>query len=164
MANPKVYLAGPIAGLTFDGAQEWRHVAQNELARSGIDGYSPLRNKEYLRSEGVINNAGYQHPLSSDRGIMTRDYWDCKTSDLIFAYLLGAKDVSQGTDMEMAWAYAYRKPLVVVMEDKGNPHDHPMVRAAIDYRVTTLAEGIAIAKAILLPHIYANHNTLPGMD
>lgn len=160
MANPKVYLAGPIAGLTFDGAQEWRDIVQTEFARSGIDGYSPLRNKGYLRSEGIISNVGYQQPMSSDRGIMTRDHWDCKTSDLIFAYLLGAKSVSQGTNMEMAWAYAYRKPLVVIMEEHGNVHDHPMVREAIDYRVTTLAEGIAIAKAILLPHVYTNHDTL----
>lgn len=164
MANPKVYLAGPIAGLTYDGAQEWRHVAQKELARSGIDGYSPLRCKQYLRGTGVIVNSNYSHPLSTDRGIMTRDYWDCKTSDVILAYLLGAENVSQGTDMEMAWAYAYRKPLVVVMEENGNPHDHPMVRVAIDYRVTTLAEGLHIVKTIVLPNVYADCDTLRGMD
>lgn len=158
MSNPKVYLAGPIAGLTFDEGQDWRNVVWNALKADNIDVYSPLRNKGYLRREGVITQAQYQSPLSCDRGIMTRDHWDCQTADLIFANLLGAKSVSQGTVMEIAWAHAYRKPLIIIMEAEGNLHDHPMVRAAIDYRVTTLAEGIAITKAILLPHVFTDYD------
>jgi len=158
VSNPKVYLAGPIAGLTFDGAQGWRQDVQDAL-EPDIQCFSPLRNKGYLRSEGVITTKEYQSPLARDRGIMTRDHWDCQTSDLILVNFLGADKISQGTDMEIAWAFAYRKPLVVAMEAEGNPHDHPMIRQAIDYRVTTLREAIAITRAILLPHVYTDHDT-----
>lgn len=146
----KVYLAGPISGLTYDGAQEWRGYVKDRLAPK-IAAYSPLRSKQYLRTEGVLEQSYEFNPLSSDRGIMTRDHWDCMTSDLIFCNLFGADRVSIGTVQEIAWAFAYRKPLVVVMERQGNAHDHPMVREAIGYRTDDLDEAIHVARSILLP-------------
>lgn len=151
MSKFKVYLAGPIAGLTYDEGQDWREHAVSALAQHGIAGYSPLRQKSFLRDAGVIGKSAFTNPMASDRGIMTRDHNDCQTADAILCNLLGAKSVSQGTVMEIAWAYAYRKPLIVVMEETNNLHDHPMVRAAIDYRVTSLDQAIAITAAVLLP-------------
>lgn len=152
MSKFKVYLAGPIAGLTYDEGQDWREYAMAALDAHGIAGYSPLRNKSFLRSAGVIGKAAYANPMASDRGIMARDHNDCKTSDAILVNLMGAKSVSQGTVMEIAWAYAYRIPLVVAMEETSNLHDHPMIRAALDYRVTSLDQAIAIVAAVLLPN------------
>lgn len=147
-----VYLAGPITGLTFDGASDWRDVAKAELARVGVKGFSPLRAKEYLRSEGVLTAdcAGYGdlNCLSSPRGIMTRDRWDATRCDAVLVNLLGAQRVSIGTVMEIAWADAKRKPLIVVMEPTGNVHDHAMITEAIGFRVTSLNEGINVVKAL----------------
>lgn len=155
-AKFKVYLAGPISGLTYDDAQEWREDASHLLGPY-IAAYSPLRAKSFLRSEGKLEGS-YSNPLASQRGIMTRDHFDCQTSDAILCYLLGVTKPSLGTVMEMAWAYAYKKPLVVVMEPGDcvfvppiNPHDgHPMILEAIDYRVTTLEEGCDVIRSILL--------------
>ena len=147
----KVYLAGPISGLTYDEGQDWRAYAVGVLASRGIEGFSPLRRKDFLRHAGVIEGAFEFHELASSRGIMTRDHFDCQTSDVILANLLGSKRVTIGTVMEIAWAFAYRKPLVVVMEPEGNLHEHPMIAEAIGYRVSTLDAALNVVSAILHP-------------
>jgi nucleoside 2-deoxyribosyltransferase len=149
---PKVYLAGPISGLTYDQGQDWRIAASLALARHHIAGYSPLRAKAYLRSKGVIDQAYEDTCLSCDRGIITRDRWDVMTADAVLFYLVGATKVSVGTIMELGWADAFRKPTVVIMEDAGNVHEHPMVREVTGFRVTTLEEGIEVLDKILNPY------------
>lgn len=144
-----VYLAGPISGLTYDGAQSWRDAVKDALAPR-IHAYSPLRAKQHLRAHGVLEQSYETSPLSTDRGINTRDHHDCMTCDLIFCYLLGAPRISVGTVMEVAWAFAYRKPLVLVMEPTGNLHDHPMLRECVGFRTNDLDEAIQITRSILL--------------
>ena len=41
-----VYLAGPITGLTYDGATDWRHAVAADLNSVGIKGLSPMRGKD----------------------------------------------------------------------------------------------------------------------
>lgn len=150
MKEFKVYLAGPISGLTYNEGQNWRETFANFMPPQ-IKCYSPLRAKQYLRTFGKLEQSYEVSALSTDRGINTRDHYDCMSSDLILAYLSGADRVSVGTVMEIAWAYAYRKPLVVVMEEAGNVHDHPMTREAFGFRVTYLAEAAELIPTILLP-------------
>jgi len=151
---PKVYLAGAISGLTYAQGQDWRSFATNELAKVGILGYSPLRAKDYLRNVGVIEQSYQFNPLSSDRGIMTRDRWDVSTCDLVLMYLLGTGTrVSVGTMIEVGWADAFRKPIVAVIEKEGNIHEHPMLREAIGFRVQTLEEGLLVANYVLNPTV-----------
>lgn len=144
-----VYLAGPITGLTFDNATDWRMQAQGFLASRGIQGVSPMRAKEYLRDVGALAALGYQDkPLSSPKGIVTRDRWDCTNADVVLVNLLGAERVSIGTMMELAWADSARIPIVLIM-DEGNVHDHGMVREVAGFIVGTLAEGLDLTAAIL---------------
>lgn len=151
----KVYLAGAISGSTFGEATDWRDEVKRQLKENGIDGYSPLRGKEYLEKVGRIENAydtvgDFGTPLSTSRGIMTRDHFDVLTCDVVFVYLKDAKRVSIGTVMEIAWAYAYRKPVVMVVE-KGHLHEHPMIFEAVGYEVENLQQGIDITVSILKP-------------
>jgi nucleoside 2-deoxyribosyltransferase len=146
----KVYLAGPISGLTFGESADWRVDVQQQLAAAGIDAYSPLRAKDYLDSEGVLEGAYEQHPLSSAKGILTRDRWDVQTSDLVLVNLVGTERISIGTVMEIAYADAKRTPVVLAMEP-GNAHMHPMLEQASGFIVNTLEEAVAVTKAILLP-------------
>jgi nucleoside 2-deoxyribosyltransferase len=152
----KVYLAGPITGLTYDEAQDWRAGAQRELDAHGIQAYSPLRGKDYLRAVGRISGTGkeYQHmgALSTPRGVTTRDRFDATNCDILLVNLLGATRVSIGTVMEIAWADLCRKQTVVVMEDQGNPHEHMMLEQCTGYRVTNIEDALHIVKAI------AGHN------
>lgn len=146
----KVYLAGPISGLTYGNAQDWRRTVREALGPDA-ECFSPLRSKGFLVSEGVLEQGYACHPLSTDRGIMTRDHWDCQTCDLLSVNLLDAPRVSIGTVLEIGWAYAYQKPIVCVMEASGDLHEHPMIREAIGYRLQTLEEAIHVARAILRP-------------
>ena len=146
------YLAGPISGLTYDGAQSWRDVAKAELEKISIKALSPLRAKEYLRGIPALTKdcAGYGelNCMSSSRGIMTRDHYDATRSDALLVNLLGATSVSIGTVMEIAWGWDNGLPVVVVMEEKGNVHEHAMINEAIGFRVTTLEEAIHVIGAI----------------
>ena len=142
----KVYLAGPITGLGYTAADTWRSVVEEILRDNDITALSPLRTgpAEFNGPDGERVTAETLDigPMFTDRGIMTRDHWDVARCDAVLFNLLGVKSVSIGTVMELAWAYAYRKPTVVVMERDGNLHDHPMVREATDYRCDNLTEAV----------------------
>ena len=147
-----VYLAGPIAGLNYAGATEWREAAIAALAEYGIRGLSPMRAKEYLAhveefsqscvTEGVVN------VLSTPRSVMTRDRFDATRADMLLVNLLGATRVSIGTVMEIAWADLTRTPVVLIMEP-GNIHEHAMIDQAIGWQVGSLEEALHIVRATL---------------
>jgi hypothetical protein len=50
--------------------------------------------------------------------------------------------------MEIAWADALHKPIILVMEP-GNIHEHAMVLGACGFRAESLPEAAAIAIAVL---------------
>jgi len=151
--RPLVYLAGPISGRSFNGCTEWRHVAAVDLALAGIKAVSPMRGKEYLSHLEAISSDGREYAhlgvLSLPRGVMTRDRFDATRCDVLLVNLLGADRVSIGTVMEIAWADARRTPVVCVMEEQGNPHEHMMINEALGFRLPTLEEGLHVVKSIL---------------
>lgn len=152
----KVYLAGPITGLTYDGAAEWREEFAAALSDVGLTAYSPMRAKQYLRAVGEIDSGGststYKelHPLSDQAGIVARDRNDVRTADLVFVNLLGAERVSIGTVMEIAWADAYRVPVVAAI-DPGGIHDHAFIRGMVGFIAHDLETAMECVKAVLLP-------------
>lgn len=149
--NGRVYLAGPITGLTYGGATDWREAAELFLHQYGVEALSPMRGKKYLEKEKVIADeyAGQADwPLSMAAGFTSRDRSDCMNADIVLANFEGAEKVSIGTVMECAWADAFRTQLIVVM-DEDNVHNHAMVRQVSAYRVGTLAQGLALVPPIL---------------
>jgi nucleoside 2-deoxyribosyltransferase len=160
-SRPRVYLAGPITGLTYDGATDWRKAVTEELLPEVI-GVSPMRGKGYLAQLTVIEDAkkqqaaiggtsedlyGLKQVMSSPQGITGRDRWDVETCDAVLMNLLGAERVSIGTMIEAGWADAHRKPLIVVREPK-NIHAHGMLDAVATYTVGTLEEGLHLTKML----------------
>ena len=143
-----VYLAGPITGLDFKGCTDWREYAAERLAPE-IEAFSPMRQKHFLARQGKLEGAYDTHPLSTAKGITTRDRYDCTSCTVILMNLLGAERVSIGTMIEVGYAAVARRPIVLVMEP-GNLHEHPMLAEEAGYRVQTLDEGIAIVRSILL--------------
>lgn len=122
-AKQKIYLAGPITGLDYKEARlGWRKDFSDLLkARDAIhlECYSPMREKEFLEKEQCISGvADYEslHGFGTPWGILTRDHNDVRTCDAMVACFLGAKKVSIGTCVEVGFAHAYRKPLILVME------------------------------------------------
>lgn len=146
-----VYLAGPITGQSFTDATDWRDQAMQVFESAGVQAFSPLRAKTYLQQEHSIGDCYNDTVMSSQRGIFARDSYDCMNCDLVFVNLLGAERVSIGTVMEIAWAWAFRKPVVLVMEPTENLHDHAMIREACPLTTHTLEDGYHLAKSLLLP-------------
>lgn len=145
-----VYLAGPITGLSYDGAVDWREHAIKTLADSGIMGLSPMRGKQYLAGKEYVADSYAEFTMSTPKAIVTRDRFDSTRCDVLLVNLLGSKKVSIGTVMEIAWADAARIPIVVVME-KGNIHEHSMLVQVSGYVVETLEEAIQVVIRILTP-------------
>lgn len=110
-----------------------------------------MRGKTYLEGLEKIEVYYNDKILSCPRGIMTRDYNDCTRADVVIINLWGAKHVSIGTVMEMAWAWDRRIPIIAIMEKEGNPHEHSMLGETIGYRVESLNEAANIASLLLLP-------------
>jgi hypothetical protein len=158
-----VYLAGPITGLTYNGATDWRKEVERDLFPD-IDALSPMRGKEYLKSLAVIADAKKQgviggtsedlykmgNVMSSPQGITGRDRNDVRTSQAVLMNLLGATTVSIGTMIEAGWADAFRVPLIVV-RTPGDLHSHGMLDALALYTVTDLEEAIHLTRMLLLP-------------
>lgn len=148
----KVYLAGPITGTSYDDCTDWRESVSNILEDSTdqkIVCYSPMRGKEFLKDEENVEDCYELSAIASSRGIITRDYNDCKTSDLILVNLLNAKRVSIGTVMEIAWAKAFQIPVICVI-DIGNPHSHSFIDECVGFKVDNLQDAMYIAKVVLL--------------
>lgn len=145
-----VYLSGPISGLTYQEGAGWREYACRALA-PGIACYSPLRGHQHLDGEGELRGSYPQHPLTTAAALTARDRHDCMHCDLLLVDLTGASEVSIGTCIELGWADAFRKPVVLVMEPKGNIHDHPLVRSVCAFRVPNIEEALQVVRAILLP-------------
>jgi nucleoside 2-deoxyribosyltransferase len=150
MLEPIVYLAGPITGLNYGGATDWREAARVKLHDHNISGVSPMRAKDYLLQETTIGDSYEAKVLSSQKGITTRDRFDVQRADIVFMNLLGAERVSIGSIIEMGWADAFRVPIVAAM-DEGNLHDHAMVRELAGFIVPSIDEALNVIVAILGP-------------
>jgi len=144
------YLAGPISGLSYNDSIAWRTTIQKQLADVGIVGMSPLRHTEYLQSESDIKDSYENHVLSSKKGIFTKAYFDCSQCDVLLVNMLHAKTVSIGTVMEIAWAYSFNKPIILVM-DKDNIHNHAMIHEARPLIVKNMNEAFDTVVSLLTP-------------
>ena len=145
----RVYLMGPISGLEYNKCNDWREFAKQELAKYGIQGISPLRQKDLVDTSVVMGDLGGGNMMTTQRGIVSRDRYDVMHCELGLANLLGAKKVSLGTMVEYGWLDMRRVPIITIMEKQGNPHDHSFTREISAFQVETLEEGIYVARCIL---------------
>lgn len=139
----KVYLAGPITGQSYDGANEWRLHALTELSENGIVAYSPMRAKEALSARKELSAWDYADgngPMAS-RTMVRRDLNDVRTADIILVNFRGATQISAGTMAEMGYAHALGKYIVVVM-DELNPHRHIFVHELASVIFPALEEAL----------------------
>ena len=175
--HKSVYLAGPITGLTYGDA---RHGWREEFAAmmpAHIIPLSPMRGKDFLMGEKNLKgdpNMYPTNPLARPSGIVARDRNDVRTCDIVVACFLGAGyHASIGTAVEFGWADAYRKPVVMVIEDepsaevtqagvtvhlpspigKRNIHLHAFLTEIAGYRVNNLEEAAQIVKCLLTPGV-----------
>ena len=122
MPRPKVYLAGPITGLTFGEANGWREEATFKLAVEDIDALNPLRGKEHLAGVGPLPN-----DFDGGHEAVEQDLEDIREAEVVLANFANAREISAGTMAELGYAYAACVPVISVVP-RGNPHDHIFVR------------------------------------
>src|SRR6266496_3983065 len=135
----RIYLAGPITGLTYEQARfGWRKEFATYLDFN-IESLSPMRQESHLAEIKNIDGHGYDYnQLSTNKGIFSKDILDIERCDLAVFNFLGATKVSVGSIWEMGYAYARGKPIILVMEpDRKNIHDHLFVTEAAAFRCTT---------------------------
>jgi hypothetical protein len=144
-----MYLAGPIAGLTYGDANEWRQGVA-DIMPDHVHCLSPLRGKDFLSDDEEIQTSEYSfHPLTTDKGLTRRNMFDINRSRIIFINLIAAKTVSIGTMIELGALKSQTGKLIILAMEEGNIHDHPMVRELADYVVPTIGEAITIAREIV---------------
>ena len=131
----KIYLAGPISGMSYEAAVQGFLVRKKTLEDIGYEVLVPFAGKGYLRNEVELKAHGYKDfPPSTNHAIYERDKWMVSQSDIVYASLLGCGDrISIGTMMELAWASYLGKHTIVTMEEK-NVHEHAFVLEAADIR------------------------------
>jgi len=123
----KVYLAGYISGEKIEECVQWRNNIEKSIWGTNdiekIKFLNPLNVKEM----GSIDKAGLTSNIPAE-GIMHRDYMSVKEADLIIANMdtFGAARPLTGTLFELAWAYEWRKPVIVITEDP-NFKFHPFI-------------------------------------
>lgn len=150
--NGTVYLSGPIAGLTYKEARYgWREYVTNNLA-PGIHALSPMRHEGHLAEiRGPLDPADQtDHFFSGSRIIVEKDRLDIERSDIMLVNLLGATArPSLGTVAEIGMAYVLGRKIVLVIEDAGNPHDHPFVTIPAALRLNNLDDAIYAINSLL---------------
>ena len=152
--SKSLYLAGPIAGLSYRESTDWRKTVAG-LLYSDVIPLSPMRGKEYLDGDPSIKGdydavQRNRHALSTQAAITARDRFDTMVrGDAVLVNFLGAKKISLGTVIEVGWADAARKPIILVIEKEGNVHDYLMIREAAGFRTDSLEEACQIANTVL---------------
>ncbi len=151
MSNRSVYLCGPITGITYEEAEEgWRVRARKYFEDLGIEVLSPLRGKYFLKGQGEIrDSAELKELIASTKGIVTRDKNDCFTAGVVLANLTGAGRVSIGSMFEYGWASAWNKPIVTIIEPKGNIHEHSFIREVSGFCTPSEDEAYWLVASLL---------------
>jgi hypothetical protein len=151
MPKKALFLAGPLTGISYGDALDWRKYVESKLPADVI-AFSALRGKRYVTTERLLKDAYPEHLLSTPQGTVTRDRYDVSRCDALFVNFLNADKVSIGTIMEMAWADAWRIPIILVMEE-GNVHDHAFVRQIAGFLTGNLDEAIQTAVDVVTTRV-----------
>ena len=140
----KVYLAGPITGLEFDEATDWRAEEAAFVRNLRLEGYealSPMRDKEQYRINGPLT-AFFDEGASA----VQQDICDIEESVAVIMNVLGAGQVSLGCMAEMGYAFACDRPVILVTEGESNPHHHVFT----DYMATVIVSNLEDALKALV--------------
>ena len=90
---PVIYVCGPMAGLNWQGMDDWREEVCLRMPDCEIR--SPTRGKDWIKDVKQLEGLAYDEQLFGSIGaIIKRDHWDVKGSDLMLANFLDPSMVS----------------------------------------------------------------------
>jgi nucleoside 2-deoxyribosyltransferase len=154
-----LYLAGPITGLGYSDALDWREDVRTRLASSAphVECIDPMRAKQHLADLQSIGPHGHAGGLLNSHAVVARDMWDVDRSDVILLNLTGARQISIGSMVELGRASARGKFVIVVLppEETGeapdaerNPHDHLFVFELASTVAPSVDEALVVIESI----------------
>lgn len=142
MDKRTIYCVHPINGLSFKDVTDYYTYAVAYLQNCGYDVLYPLVARGECNRDMTFRATGSEKvPCATNHAIYERDRWMVQQSDIVFADLTGAKRISIGSVMELAWASYLGKHTVVAME-KTNIHRHAFTLEAADIIFETGAEAL----------------------
>lgn len=147
MSPRRVYLAGPIKGLTFAEATQWRRDAATLLAPLGILTINPVE-QDLEVYQDIPLGCSAEGLMSTPRAIVAKDRHYVQQADAVLACFHGCRQISIGTCVEFGWADAYRKPIVTIMGE-ANLHDHSFVRELSGWVVPSLDQAVTVLHQLL---------------
>lgn len=147
MLQKKVYLAGPISGLTFDESDRWRHELTRMLP-SFIKTIWPMAGEDVAFGLGRLSDEQPATLLSNGKALLIKDEFYVREADMVVANFIGAPKISIGTQWECAWSFILRKPLCVII-DHNNINQHCFLREGAGWVVDNLVDARKIVTGIL---------------
>jgi len=151
-----IYLAGPITGLSYGEALDWRAEVRERLAASAphIECIDPMRTKQHLAAVDTIGPHGHAGALLDSHAVVARDLWDVDRCDVVLMNLSGASEVSIGSMVELGRASVRGKFVIVVLppadpaSEHPNPHDHLFVHELASTLVKDLDDALAVIESM----------------
>lgn len=134
---PTIYLGGAFAQFTPQQVEE-RQNAFAALLHPSIVTHRPRHNAAYPAEIGT-------HLFAT---LTERDKHMVKQADVLVLDCSGAKEVSRGSMVEVGWASAWGKPVILIAEP-GNPNLFAMSQHLANFIVASPAEAAAIANSLL---------------
>lgn len=151
----KVYLSGPITGLTYGEARySWREDFAKKLkvVAPQIAVLSPMRHEGHLaemRNTPIFPDNLPDGLFSHPKMIVTKDFLDIDESTIVLCMLQGAKAVSQGTIFELGYARKAGKTIITVQDGDDKIHNSPFFQVISDVIVPTLDDAVIITASLL---------------
>lgn len=143
----KVYLAGPISGLTYNEATAWRETAKSVLADYGAMGLSPFDQHNAPKDKNVALDAWFEEQIGMDTlTVVQGDLAMVDACDVLFMNLKGANRPSLGSMAELGYAWKGGKYVITVADPVH--HNHPFVT----HMSHETCEGLWSAVNALLAH------------
>ena len=142
-----VYLAGYISGNKIKQCSAWRIKIREHYNKwlnketTRIEPY-PITWLEPLNGEtfGVITDDGLKCDLPG-KALVARDHKCVKIADLLIANTdtFGDKRPLTGTIYELAWAWTYKIPTIIITDNK-NYREHPFIQDTASIIVKSVDE------------------------
>lgn len=147
----KVYLSGPITGLTYrDARYGWRADFETLCDATVL---SPMRHEGHLAEmrETAIEPENLPEGLfSHPKLIVTKDFLDIEACTIMVVNFLGAKKISQGTLIEMGYAKAKGKTIVTIADAEAlKLHNSPFIPVLSDVLTETVDQAAIIVNSLL---------------